>query len=161
VLLVVADGLGHGREAREAARACVATALTAAEAPDRLLRAAHDRIRGTRGSAATAAFIRAAELEVAGAGNVQAVLVDRRGGRRFGGSAFTLGSAVSRPPAFHVDRVPFARGDALVVYTDGITTRADVGAEAGAFGEHPIAIAHRIATAHARGGDDVTVAVVR
>ena len=140
-------------------------AATAVGAVDDFLRAAHQRLQGTRGAATTIARIdpTASSLEIAGAGNVQGVLVPprARGVRRFASTPFVLGSAGMRAPTFRVERTSRVRGDTIILYTDGISSRADVAAEATAFGEHPVAIAERIARSHSRAGDDVLVIVAR
>ena len=61
-LVLVADGLGHGLEAAEAAQEAVATfSSDAASRPGEILRYIHDALRKTRGAVAAVAEIRPKE----------------------------------------------------------------------------------------------------
>ncbi|CAL9339103.1 SpoIIE family protein phosphatase [Streptomyces sp. enrichment culture] len=80
--LMLADGLGHGEHAARASSAAVAEVHRCAHLPaDRLLRALHGALRGTRGAAVAVAQLDTASgrLSFTGVGNIGARL--RRGDR--------------------------------------------------------------------------------
>ena len=73
VLLAVIDGLGHGPIAAEAAQVAVATLATQSlkEPMIDVVKTLHDKLRGTRGVAATLCLVRGQDLEACAVGNVQ------------------------------------------------------------------------------------------
>jgi hypothetical protein len=82
----VADGLGHGPEARAASRPAVALAARSPQAsPAALLSSCHEELRGTRGAVVAAISVdeEAREMVHASVGNVAAHLQRDRGATRF------------------------------------------------------------------------------
>jgi hypothetical protein len=122
--LVVIDGLGHGPEAAhaaaEAARVFESGAFgSVVEA----LRACHAALARTRGAVMSLVEVHGADLSWVGIGNVEAMLVRRPGATpvaraRLVLSGGVVGHALSTP---RVSCVPIARGDLLVLATDGLT----------------------------------------
>ena len=75
---LLVDGLGHGREAAEAAQEAVATFRKRAQShPGEILTYVHDALKKTRGAVAAVAEIRPREgtLIYAGVGNISAVVL--------------------------------------------------------------------------------------
>ncbi|TAN21971.1 MAG: stage II sporulation protein E (SpoIIE) [Acidobacteria bacterium] len=128
-LLAVADGLGHGAEAAEAAEAGMKALRHAAQhSVLQLLRDCHEALRGTRGAVMSLAWIdyREAQLTWAGVGNVNGMLLRARetgeGAHEYllcrGG---TLGLQLPPPYAAITTVAP---GDTLVLFTDGLDQAA-------------------------------------
>jgi anti-sigma regulatory factor (Ser/Thr protein kinase) len=162
--LVVAacDGLGHGPPARDASSTAIARFV---EHPERdasdVFVTCHEALKQKRG--AVMAITRIAEPDGACAsasvGNVS-VYVAGTDAKRFGGASFVLGSpGALRPP--HVDRTVLAPRSALLLYSDGITSRAQLDGRADLLREHPIVIAQTVVREFARDDDDVLVLVAR
>lgn len=158
--LVVADGLGHGLHAREAA-VCAAQALLAgrggvAEA----LTTAHLAARPTRGAAASVADAKpgSGELEYAGVGNIAGVLLSPAGTRSMVSVNGTLGQGILKPRAFSY---PLPPESLVVLYSDGLASHWSPDAYPGLHGRHPALVAGVLYRDHSRRRDDVTVVAVR
>jgi negative regulator of sigma-B (phosphoserine phosphatase) len=120
VLLV--DALGHGPKAHEAALLAVAEASEFGAdlgVEDGLLRL-HERLRGSRGAAATLARFDQSGATFSGVGNVE---VRGLGGfdLPFAPSSGVVGGRMRRPRTVRVELPAPTR---LLFYTDGITRRA-------------------------------------
>lgn len=126
LLVVLADGLGHGPAAATASSRAVADLAELVDLePTAAVERVHRRLRGTRGAAVTVALLRAAigdrpgELVVAGVGNVAAAVVSADGQvRRTLIGHGTAGLAVGQPPQT-TTAVP--AGAVVVLHTDGLT----------------------------------------
>jgi len=160
-LCAVADGLGHGEEAARAAQRAVETigATTTAEAG--LLERCHAALAGTRGAAMSIASFDggSGSLTWLGVGNVEGRVLRADPSRGRGRGLLLLPGVVGHalPPLVSLS-VPMARGDVLLVATDGIDPAfADSLAPAGSCA----AIADRVLTRHARARDDALVLVAR
>jgi negative regulator of sigma-B (phosphoserine phosphatase) len=160
-LACLIDGLGHGPEAADAAERCADVVRANAHVPEaELLPRCHDALRTTRGVVMTAAWfdLRRPALAWAGVGNVDARLV-RAGPARREEVALVFGGVIGyRMPRVRVARMPLARGDVLVMTTDGIESAISP-ALAGGGGAQ--ALADRIFAMHAKGTDDALAMVVR
>lgn len=163
VLLGVIDGVGHGSEAAHAA--AVAAGLLekhAREPVDALLLRCHAQLRETRGAAITLVAIDTATgtLEWVGAGNVAAALLQIE---PFGLPATREllvrgGACGASLPSTRALRLPMARGDTLVVATDGVH-RAFISDIVGS--EAPQHLADRLLARYGTTLDDALVAVAR
>lgn len=165
VLLAVADGLGHGQEAAQAAALAAGTlensepGLSAVS----MVRLCHERLRGTRGAVMSMAFFNAADSTMTwlGVGNVRGTLVHR--GTRVEPvqellllRAGVLGTA--QLPRIYASIVSVLPGDVLVFVTDGV---ADRFADDLNTNGRPQEIAENIMKAHWAGTDDALVLVAR
>ncbi len=124
-LVAVVDALGHGPEAAATAVvACSALHAFAGEEVTAALERCHERLRGTRGAAVSAARYSptSAELAWAGVGNVEALLFRGVGPRTRPSEALLLqpGTAGAGLPRLRSARFRVRRGDVLLVATDGI-----------------------------------------
>jgi hypothetical protein len=80
--------------------------------------------------------------------------------RTLGTSATTLGTrGRKRKPM--AETAAIGPGEVLIVFTDGLTSRASLAQEAGLLREHPIVIAERLITQYGRDNDDALVLVAR
>ncbi|WP_438001875.1 SpoIIE family protein phosphatase [Sorangium sp. So ce185] len=158
-LIGLADGLGHGPHAAQAASAFCRYVEDHASMPlEDLLTGAGEQLASTRGAAAALLRIdeAAGELEFSGVGNIAMKAITRTAMPIFC-SAGILGRRVRRLRSF---RFPVAPGDVVLLHSDGISSGFDLGA----FRDlDPEEMARRIVEAHKKSFDDATcvVAVLR
>ena len=162
VLAAVMDGLGHGREAAEAARIAVATLEQFPfETLPTLFRRCHERLRGTRGVVMSAASFRAGERTMLwlGVGNVEGLMKRATPGTPSSDRLLLRGGVVgSYLPRLDVSLLPAHPGDVLIFASDGVRSSfADEEVQA----LPPQQAADRILARHGRGTDDALVLVVR
>jgi hypothetical protein len=159
---LVADGLGHGPLAADAAARAVDVlhAAGAGADPARVLQRAHEALRGGRGAAIGVGVVTRATgaIRYAGIGNVSARVVTRDRGRSLVSLNGTVGVQMPSPKEF--DCV-WPAGGVLVVHSDGIDTRWDLGRDPTLAARDPAVVAGALYRDHARGNDDVTVLVGR
>jgi anti-sigma regulatory factor (Ser/Thr protein kinase) len=170
LLVGLADGLGHGEGAREASERARDVVLRHPELePDALLARCDAELAKTRGVVMAAARLTEAPRAVALAcvGNIVAMLVGPRsaagagrgaGAGRFGGSSSVLGSP-GTPRRILLERREMETSDALVLCSDGISSRVDLSGDPALLREHPVVVAQRIVERFARDNDDVLVLV--
>jgi anti-sigma regulatory factor (Ser/Thr protein kinase) len=161
IVLIVADGLGHGPEARAASsiacRCCVAHA--ALEPGDALL-ACDGALKGTRGSAVgfAALDLRTDAVTVAIAGNVRAGLFGPTASQRFPYTPRVLGRSESR----RIRTTTFPReGRSLVLFTDGLPEKTDPSEDRALLVGWPMPLAWTLLDGSATARDDAMVAVLR
>jgi anti-sigma regulatory factor (Ser/Thr protein kinase) len=161
LLVGVVDGLGHGAPAREASNLAVRTMRAHAAAPlAELLDAIHHAIADTRGAVmAVSRFTDREHTDTACVGNVSVHLNGPQLARRVSGPSFVLG-APGPVRRIATESCLVGSWDALVVFTDGLSTRADAG-DLALLREHPIVIAHQLTERFGRTTDDALVLVVR
>ncbi|UXH80562.1 SpoIIE family protein phosphatase [Roseateles amylovorans] len=160
-LLMLADGLGHGIAAAEAAdRVVELTHQSSCHQPAAMLEDAHDRMRSTRGAAvaAVAMEIELPRLHFAGAGNIAGRLISGVSDRTLLSQHGTLGVQVRRLQDVAYDWPAHA---VLVLHSDGIITRWHLEDTPGLLQSDPAVIAGWILRDHLRGRDDATVVVAR
>jgi negative regulator of sigma-B (phosphoserine phosphatase) len=120
VMLAVIDGLGHGPDAAAASQAAV-TSLNALPFDSNVtdaMREMHERLRGTRGAAATLCILRGSVLEACAVGNV--ALLTTSCSIPLVLSAGVLGHQVAK---FRVCSAQVKAGARLALLSDGISTR--------------------------------------
>ena len=159
--LLVADGLGHGEGAREAAAAAVVQFLAdPLAAPSRTLDKVHQRLRSTRGAAVALAMLsRAGEsLAFAGVGNIVGRLLSGVEDRTLLSQHGTAGVQVRT-----VREIDYAWPEhaLLVMHSDGLISRWNLDDAPGILRSHPVLIAAWLVRDHRRGADDVTVVVLK
>jgi serine/threonine protein phosphatase PrpC len=161
--LAVADGLGHGPEARRAASTAVHLARDDATGDlDALLLRAHTSLQETRGAVMAVASLPPdrGEVAVASVGNVSITRFGPRELHRFGGSSFTLGRR-GRTPKVWTETVPITPWEALVLFTDGVSSKADIQANPELLRQHPVVLAHQLLLRFGVDSDDALVLVAR
>lgn len=159
--VMVADGLGHGPDAAEAAAVALESfAEDPWSAPRDLLQRTHDALRRTRGAAVMVLQADAAANTVrsSGAGNVMARLVSGTTDRTILCQHGTAGVTIRTPDEATTPWPPHAL---LLVFSDGIESRWKSEALAPLLGRDPSLAAALLARDHSRGRDDATVAVLR
>ena len=161
VIALVVDGLGHGLEAAQAARAAVEIVKGKAhlDAPN-LMDAVHGALRPTRGAAAAIAMLQP-ESELCtfcGIGNISASIRSGGTSRSMVSHNGTLGHSVRKIQDF---QYPYPKGALLVMHSDGMGTHWDLAAYPGIEMRHPSMVAAALYRDHSRGRDDLTVLTVR
>jgi serine/threonine protein phosphatase PrpC len=159
--VALADGLGHGPEARASAdRALHALNSRVFDSLQEGLQAAHQAVRGRRRGAvlAVARFdADASNVTFAGVGNIDLIVLDgavRRLVARHG----MLGGNL---PRIIVESVPFDPGSLALMCSDGIAIGTDHDRYAGLDGLSAQALAEAIVREAGRDSDDATAVVVR
>ncbi len=163
ILIAAIDGIGHGEEAANAAKAAVSILKTGTDEPViSLVQRCHEELRSTRGVVLSLATIDPEHgvMTWAGVGNVQGALM--RAGAKKGTVQEVLllrgGVVGSQLPALQATVLPVVKGDTLVFVTDGIRSEFT---ECLSALESPQRAADKILKRHCRGNDDALVLVVR
>lgn len=156
-VLLVIDGLGHGKGAEEAAREAVRVFEEHAGAsPVEQLQRMHGALRNTRGAAVALAEISpgGGDLRYAGIGNISATLIQEDSSRSLMSHNGTVGHEVRRVQDF---RVPWDGASLLVMHSDGLVSRWKLDGYPGLQLHHPTVIAATLYRDFRRERDDVTV----
>jgi len=160
-LVVVVDGLGHGRGAAEAAVAALGVvrahpSATPAEAIERI----HGALRGTRGAAAAVAALdpESRLVHFAGIGNVAGGIIAGSNHRNMVSHHGILGHELRKIQEFSY---PWPEGALVILHSDGVTSHWDLDAHPGLARRHPMLTAGVLYRDCLRVRDDATVLVVR
>lgn len=161
-LCAVADGLGHGLIAAEAAAPIIETLRTSQgkKSPVELVEAAHRAAKPTRGAAFGVAVMdaEAQVVRFAGIGNIAAVVVNGEQRRHLVSHNGILGHEYRKVAEFSH---PWSPQAALVLHSDGISTQWDLSQYPGLLSRDPSLIAGVLYRDFTRGRDDATVVVVK
>jgi anti-sigma regulatory factor (Ser/Thr protein kinase) len=161
-VLLVADGLGHGLEARKASVEAVRVLhLNPNLPPKELLERVHVALRSSRGAAVAIARIDRArgKLTFAGAGNISAKIYS---GSQSGPSLVSVnGTAGHQTERLHEFSYPWPEHGMLVLHSDGLTTATGLETHPGLAFRDPSLIAGVLYRDFNRGHDDSTVVVAK
>lgn len=161
MLIMVADGLGHGTLANEAAQeANRVLAETRYFEPHKILGEVHGVLKKTRGAAVAVAKVDLDKklLRFAGVGNVSASIVSPASSRGLASHNGTLGQNAAR---FQEFTYPWEANSILIMHSDGLGTRWNLQKYPGIWNRHPSIIAAVLHRDFSRGRDDVTVFVAK
>jgi len=161
ILIAAIDGIGHGAEAANAARAAVTVLRNGVGEPViPLVMTCHERLRATRGVVLSIASVdvRHGLMTWLGVGNVHGVLV--RADKKLMQETLLLRGGVvgDHLPQLQAAVLPVGQGDLLVFATDGI--RAGFTGTLSAL-ENPQRAADRILKVFGNGSDDALVLALR
>jgi anti-sigma regulatory factor (Ser/Thr protein kinase) len=159
--ILVADGLGHGVLAAEAADEAVRLLGNSRNShPAALLQDVHSGLRATRGAAGAIAQIRLRGQSVtyAGLGNISASLCTGQSTRQMVSNNGTIGQEPARIKEFEY---PWSSDTLLVMHSDGVQTRWQLDSYPGLRRRHPAVIAGVLYRDFSRGRDDVGIVVAR
>ena len=161
VRVLVADGVGHGPLASEAAEGMAAIFDAAPTAALKsLIERGHSVLRSTRGAAVAVASYSLAtdKLVYAGVGNISGTLL--AGGGTTRGLMSHNGTVGAEMRSVQELPYEWASGDRLVMHSDGINTRWQLGSYTGLGLLHPALTAAILFRDFLRGKDDATVVVI-
>lgn len=160
-LIFLADGLGHGVQAADAANEAVKLFQKHAERPPAaILSYVHDGLKKTRGAAAAVAEIvhSSQTLTYAGVGNTAAVIFAKRLSRSLVSHNGTLGMLA---PRFQEFRVPWPEDGILIMHSDGLQTKWDLSVYPGMLARHAAIIGGVLLRDFRRQRDDASVVVAK
>lgn len=160
VAVMVADGLGHGPLAAEAALlAADSFEQRAFDGPGAFCDRVHAALSGSRGAALAAAHVTtSAVLRYAGVGNISGSIVDHQGSRGLFSQNGTAGVQTRSSQQFDY---AWSDRSLLIMHSDGLTNRWSLASYDGLSSKHPAIIAAVLHRDHLRGRDDATIVVVR
>jgi anti-sigma regulatory factor (Ser/Thr protein kinase) len=159
-VIVMVDGLGHGRLAAEAAASAVDVARRGLDnSPERIIELAHAALRSTRGAAMAVALVDFTQqkVEYAGVGNTVAALLGE-GTRRMISYDGTVGHGIRKIQQLSY---PWPDGGILVMHSDGLSANWKLERYPGLLARDPAVIAAVLFRDNRRRNDDATVLVAR
>ena len=158
----VADGLGHGVIASDAASAIIEAVRSAPSrlSPVELVEAAHRAAKPTRGAAFGVAVLDQAArvIRYAGIGNIAAVVLNGAERRHLVSHNGIVGHEYRKVSEF---AQPWQAQSVLVLHSDGIGTHWDLARYPGLLARDPSLIAGVLYRDFTRGHDDATVVVLK
>ena len=160
-LILVADGLGHGPGAAEAAMEAVQTFHErAALTPVAIVESIHAALRSTRGAAVAVTEIAPSQeaIRFAGIGNISGIVLSSEGSRQMVSLNGTAGHSARRIQEF---TYPWSSDALLILYSDGLVSHLHPERYPGLLRHNPDLIAATLYRDYTRGRDDVTVVVAR
>jgi hypothetical protein len=160
-VLLSVDGSGHGLQAHAAARrATELFAETAGYTVDRIAEAIHYGLAPTRGAAiaVTDVDLTKGTVRFVGIGNIVGALVDQGKVRRMVSHNGTAGHLAPRLRPFEYT---FSGPPAIVLHSDGLTSRWDLQDYPGLLAAHPSLIAGVLYRDCRRGRDDASIVAIR
>jgi anti-sigma regulatory factor (Ser/Thr protein kinase) len=160
-IAVIADGLGHGIGAAEAADEAISIFhARSALSPADILSYIHDALKKTRGAVAGLVEICPARnrLTYAGIGNISASVVTAGVSRSLASHNGTLGMTVQRIQEFHGE---WNSDSIFVMHSDGLQTKWDLQSYAGLISRHPALICGVLMRDFRRLRDDASVVVLK
>ena len=161
IALLVADGLGHGDGAADAAELAVTIFENRPFGPlEEYFGEAHRRLHATRGAAVAVAQFEAkgGSLRYAGIGNIAGRILSPDGTTRgLVSNNGTVGGQMRHVREFAYN---WRAGDLLVMHTDGLKTGWSLEGYPGLAARHPAVISALLHRDFRRGPDDTTVVVL-
>ncbi len=161
ISVLVADGLGHGPLAAEAAQLAVSIFREHSHlSPDEQLQLMNSALRGTRGAAIAIARLlpEQNQLQYVGVGNIAALILAPQGNRNLVSLNGTVGGQMRRVQTFVY---PWSRQSQLVMFSDGLNTHVRPDPYPGLLQRNPTTIAAVLFRDFNRGRDDATVVIMR
>jgi anti-sigma regulatory factor (Ser/Thr protein kinase) len=160
VLVLLADGLGHGPFAATAASAAADAFLTSGlEGPAAIIEQLHKTISYTRGAAVSVARITAGAVLFAGLGNVAGWVASPDGTRK--GMVSMPGIVGHQARSVREFSYPVAADAAVVMHSDGVSDRWSLGDYPGLARRTPLTIAATLLRDGGQRRDDACLAVAK
>jgi anti-sigma regulatory factor (Ser/Thr protein kinase) len=159
--LLMADGSGHGPLAEIAARTAVeAFRTSSSQSCTGLMEDIHRALGPTRGAAVAIARIdgRQRVVRYVGIGNISGALVTEGRARHMVSHNGTAGQIAPRVREFEY---PFTSAPTVIMHSDGLSNRWDLGAYPGLAMSHPSVISGILFRDFARGHDDASIVTLR
>jgi anti-sigma regulatory factor (Ser/Thr protein kinase) len=163
-LAAVIDGLGHGPEARHASnRAVEAITARRKQALDEIAIGVDEDLHNTRGCALTIVrFDKAAgALDCVSLGDVHAHVYKLRDAHFFASTPLIVGTGQFQKRRVRIERKTVDPGSTLVMFTDGLKSKATLKGQLDVLRQPAIAIAEHLLETESRPDDDALVLVAR
>jgi anti-sigma regulatory factor (Ser/Thr protein kinase) len=160
--ILVADGLGHGLAAHEAAAAAIEVFRRLAEhSPSRVITEVHAALRPTRGAAVAMVEVDTARgvANYCGVGNIAAAILSVEDKRH--GMISQNGTAGHTAARIHEFNYPVPPRSSLVMHSDGLSSHWSLSSYSGLGTRHPSVIAGILYRDFSRRRDDVTIVVAQ
>jgi anti-sigma regulatory factor (Ser/Thr protein kinase) len=160
-LILVADGLGSGPLAADAAQEAVCIfRANPQRSPQALLELMHLSLRKTRGAAVAIAEVLPAQqiLRYAGVGNISSCILTGSASRSLVSYNGTVGHQLSKIAEF---TYPWTAQSLLVMHSDGLSSHWSFNPYPGLLNRHPALIAGVLYRDFKRSRDDITVVVAK
>lgn len=160
--ILVADGLGHGLSAHDAAdRAIEVFYRNHEQSPSQVIGDVHAALRSTRGAAVAMVAVDTDRrlATFCGLGNISAVVFSADGSRH--GMVSQNGTAGHIATRIHEFSYPLSARAMIVMFSDGLASHWDLAAYPGLLTRQPSIIAGVLYRDFSRGRDDLTVVVVK
>jgi anti-sigma regulatory factor (Ser/Thr protein kinase) len=161
VVLIVADGLGHGPEAATASREALRVFhKSLALPPADIVAEIHAALRSTRGAAVAVAALdpNLKEIRYAGVGNIAGSVVSATETRSMVSHNGTAGHELRKIQEFQYE---WPAGALVIMHSDGLQTHWRLDRYPGLAARDPALIAGILYRDFSRGRDDLTVVAVR
>jgi anti-sigma regulatory factor (Ser/Thr protein kinase) len=159
-IYMMVDGLGHGVGAAEAAAEAVATVSRfRRDSASEVIVRTHDALKKTRGAAMSIAIVDHERLVMtySGIGNIGACLLNGQSSRSLVSQNGTLGAVLPRVAQEYT--FPISRDTVLVMFSDGLTSKASPLGYPGLQARHPALIAGVLFRDFSRRRDDATIMI--
>jgi anti-sigma regulatory factor (Ser/Thr protein kinase) len=159
--VLMADGLGHGPQAADAADEAVRVFRAHSnESPASVITRLHDALKKTRGAAVAAVEIHplSGTLTYAGVGNIAGSILSNTLSRSLVSHNGTLGHVMPRVQEFKVE---WPRDGILIMHSDGLLSRWDLSGYPGLLARQPALIAGVLLRDFRRERDDASVLVMK
>lgn len=160
-LCLVADGLGHGSKAAEAAYGAIKMFVEQrSKGPAEIIERTHEALRSTRGAAVAVAQVDHPDnlVRFCGVGNIAAAIVTDESSRQLVSLNGTVGLEARKICEFSY---PWNRESTLIMHSDGLMSRWDLKLYPTLAQRHPSLIAGVLYRDYNRGRDDITVLVAK
>jgi len=160
-IVLVADGLGHGPQAAEAADEAVRIfKVYSSNPPGDIITRLHDALKKERGVAAAVAEIRplAGSLTYAGVGNIAGSILSNTLSRSLVSHNGTLGHVMARVQEFKME---WPKDGILIMHSDGLQSRWDLSRYPGILARQPALIAGVLLRDFRRERDDASILVMK
>ena len=161
VMIMLADGLGHGSAASDASREAVRIFQEHSNlAPAAILEKTHKALHSTRGAAIGIAELDHGNsmLRYVGVGNIAGVILSPERPRNMVSHNGTVGHRIRKIQEF---TYPLQDNACVVMHSDGLATRWSLDRYPGLASRHPSLIAGVLYRDYSRRRDDVTVVAAR
>lgn len=160
IAAMVADGLGHGPLAAEAAvRAAGTFEECAFDDPGVFFDTAHRALTSSRGAAVAVGQAAAAgAMRYAGVGNISGSITQPADSRGLMSHNGTVGGHMRKSPVLDY---PWPDRALLIMHSDGMSARWTLSSYDGLHARHPAIVAAVLHRDHTRGRDDSTIIVIR
>jgi hypothetical protein len=160
----VADGLGHGPEARQASQRAIEILSRDRNLElDRIVANLNRELAGTRGCAMS--IVRFSKndrlVECASLGDVQSHLYHIRDAALFASTPFVLGDRDLPKRPIRIEKARARPGTVLVMFTDGLKSGTNLKGRLDILRQAPIAIAQQLLEHDSRPDDDALVLAAR